>query len=115
MRLPGTKIGRGGEDPSPPAPDKLAPRRIAAARACRAWRELDPADLVTREHGYFVDPENDVAYRRYAGDALSPSAEVVADMTALAFFVQDGDVMILEQCPSSWTEITYQRARAGAR
>ncbi len=96
-------------------PDQLAPRRIAAARSCRAWRELDPAELVTRESGYFVDPESDVAYRKYAGDALSPSAEVVADMSPLAFFVQDGDVVILEQCPETWTELTYQRARTGAR
>jgi hypothetical protein len=105
----------GRSEPETPAPGKLAQQRIAAARACRKWQEIDAGRLVRRERGYFVDAESDAAYRRYAGDAFSPSGTIVADQTALAFYVAEGDVCVLERQPRKWSEIVYQRERAGAR
>ncbi len=88
--------------------------RIAAARACRAWQEIDADRLVRRERGYLVDAETDEAFRRYPGDAFSYSGEIVADQEPLTFFVLD-DVHVLTKEPDTWSKIVYQRERAGAR
>lgn len=88
--------------------------RIGAARCCHAWTELDADDLVPRERDYLVSAESDVAYRRYMGDAFSPAGAVVSDQTPLAFYVTDGDVVVLERLPQKWSEIVYERERARA-
>lgn len=89
--------------------------RIAAARACHHWTEIDADKLERRESGYLVDSESDAAYRRYKGDAFSRSATIVADQSPLAFFVAGDDVVVLERAPRRWSEILYERERAGAR
>ncbi len=114
MKLLGsTKLGRIGDDPSPAADDP-GRRRVAAARACRAWEEINVDRLVRRERGYLVDAESDAAYRSYGGDAFSPSGAIVADMTPLFFFVAGDDVHVLAKEPRTWSEITYERERRGA-
>jgi hypothetical protein len=97
--------------------DALAGQRIEAARRCRCWTELDPADLFERERGYLVSARTDDCYLRYRGDAFSPSGMVIADQTALVFIVVDGDVLALERQPQSWSELLHQheRARASSR
>jgi hypothetical protein len=107
------KIGRrDGPNAQPAAADELAERRIAAARACRGWQELDADDLVQRDRGFLVHADSDEAFRVYRGDAFSPSGAVVADMTPLAFYVDADGVHVLERCPDTWSELTYQRERA---
>ncbi len=98
MRL-ATKLGRHASDPLAVPPDKLALRRVAAARACRNWTEIEAARLVPQPRGRFTDSETDEVFARYPGDAFSPSAEIVADMTPLYFFVASGDVHVLERQP----------------
>jgi hypothetical protein len=112
-----TTIGRRrGERTTRPeaAPDALAATRIEAARACRAWTELDPADLFEREHAYVVHGETDEAFLPYRGDAFSPSGLVVSDQTPVAFVVVDGDLLVLERQPQSWSDLLYQRERVRA-
>jgi hypothetical protein len=108
-----TKIGR--EDAHPLAADDQALRRarVAAARACRAWQEIDGEKLIRRDH-YLVDPDTDEAYEHYRGDALSPGAVAVADMTPLVFFVEGNRLVFLERQSESWSEILYQRERRAA-
>ncbi len=60
-----------------------------------AWTEIDADRLVRRER-FLVDTETDEVFRRYPGDAFSPSAEIVADQ-ALTFYVSGGDVFVLER------------------
>ncbi len=105
----------GDPEPQPPTPTQLAQLRIAAARACRAWEEIDVDRLVRRERGYLVDAESDEVFRAYPGDAFSPGAMVVADQEPLTFYVASGDVFVLEKQPEMWSEILYRRERAGAR
>ena len=91
-------------------PDAAGRRRIAAARACKAWTEIDADWLVQRGRDYLVDPETDAVYRPYPGDAFSPSAAVLSDMVELFYVVRDGDVRILQRQPETWSEITARRA-----
>lgn len=104
------KLGTIGRDAHPSA-DAGAHRRVAGARRCRAWTELDPTDLVQRERGYLVHADTDEAFLLYRGDAFSPSGEVVADLTPLRFLVDGDDVVMLELQPDSWSAMTYQAAR----
>jgi hypothetical protein len=108
------KFGR-SEQSTPTTAESLAARRIEAARHCRAWTELNPDVLVQRERRYYVNAETDETFEVYRGDAFSPAGDGVADMTPLAFIVRDGDVIVLERLPHTWSEIVYQRARAGTR
>jgi hypothetical protein len=106
---------RGTEGTSRPAPaDALAATRIEAARRCGAWTELDPNELVERERGYVVHAESDECYLAYRGDAFSRAGAVVSDRTPLAFYVLDGDVVVLER-QGVWSDLLYQRERARAR
>lgn len=84
------KLGRRDPEPTPKPQDARRERRVAAARACRAWTEFDRAEL--GERGYLVHVETDAAYLPYRGDAF-----------------------IIERQPRSWSQLVYQRARAGAR
>lgn len=108
-------FGRIRATAEPIAVDDGAHRRVSAARACRAWTEIDVDRLVRRERGWLVDAESDAAYRAYGGDAFSPSGMIVADMTPLFFFVADDDVHVLAKEPRTWTEITYSATRGSAR
>jgi hypothetical protein len=111
-----TTIGRRGEGTSRSAPsDALAATRVEQARRCRSWSEIANGVLVQRERGILVNVETDEAFQVYRGDAFSRAGEVVSDMTPLRFVVRDGDVLMLERLPQTWSEIVYQRARAGAR
>lgn len=111
MRFLGT-IGREPEPARTPRPqDARRARRIAGARACRAWTEYDLAELVPRERGYYVHVETDAAFQVYLGDAFSPAGDVIADMQPLAYVISDGDVLVLERQPRTWSEIVYQRER----
>jgi hypothetical protein len=106
------RLRRQALEPEQTPPDEIHERRIAAARACRAWQELDPADLVERDRGYLVHADTDEAFQVYRGAAFSPSGEIVSDMTPLRFYVdEDGTVVVLELQPDSWSELTYQAAR----
>lgn len=111
------KFGRiGREDAHPLIAEEAVRRRVEQARRCRAWIELDPAELVRRDGGYLVHADTDEAFQVYRGDAFSPAGEVVADMTPLRFYVDGDHVIVLEKQPNSWSELTYQRERAaGAR
>ncbi len=104
-----TKIGRDGD--SPQQPDAPGRRRVSAARACRAWEEINVDRLVRRERGYLVDAGTDEVFRAYPGDAFSPSGQIVSDMTPLVFFIADGDVHVLMRDPRKWSEIVYERER----
>jgi hypothetical protein len=90
--------------------------QLAAARACRAWTELDREQLVERGR-YFVHAQTDAAVRVYRGDAFAPSGAVLSDQTPLYFYAgADGEPVMLEKQPQPWTEIVYrmQRARTAA-
>jgi hypothetical protein len=100
--------------PEPIQPDDLPARRVAAARRCGAWTELDPVVLVPRDR-YLVHASTDEVFQRYRGDAFSPAGALISDMTPLAFIVHDGDVVMLERQSQRWSELVCQRARAGTR
>jgi hypothetical protein len=107
---------RGTRESRPPTPqDELRERRLARARACRAWTELDRSELIERERGYLVRAETDEAFLLYRGDAFSGSGVVVASMTPLYFTVDDDGVHVLEKQLGTWSEHVHARARAGAR
>jgi hypothetical protein len=107
------RLRRQALEPEQTPPDEIHERRIAAARACRAWQEIDGEKLIRRDH-YLVDPDTDEAYEPYRGDALSPGAVAVADMTPLVFFVEGNRLVFLERQSESWSEILYQRERRAA-
>jgi len=51
----------------------------------------------------------------YRGDALSAGGAILADMTPLAFYVDDNRLHFHERQPEPWSQLVYRRARAGAR
>lgn len=95
-----------------PSPDQRRELLVAAARACRAWTEIDRSELVERERGYVVRAATDECFRRYRGDAFSPSGTIVADQTRLSFYVDEsGGLHMLEPESRPWSEIVYERER----
>jgi hypothetical protein len=86
--------------------------RIMAARRCRNWTELDPADLVPRERGFLVSASTDDAFVPYRGAALSRSGQLISDAVPLAFYVAGDEVHFLERQSRKWSEIVYERERA---
>jgi hypothetical protein len=89
-------------------------RRVAGARRCHLWQELDPTDLVRRERGYLVSASTDDAFLVHKGAAFARDGSLISDYAPLYFYLDDGDVHVLEH-QGKWSEIVYQRERAGAR
>jgi hypothetical protein len=101
-----------GRDDTPPAPsaDEIMQRRIASARVCGAWTELDPDDLVQRGE-VVVSLSTDQAYKASRGDNFGRDGRVVSDRSPLFYVVDGGAVRVLERLPRSWSELLYERER----
>jgi hypothetical protein len=104
----------GRSEPDPPPDDEIRALRVAGARRCRNWTELDRDDLVERECGYLVSASTDDAFRLYTGDAFSRSGQIVSHLTPLYFHLTaDGsDVVVLERQPRKWSDIVFEHERA---
>jgi len=102
-------LGRGTGEAATVA--EIARTRVAAARGCAAWTELDEADLVERGR-FTVSLATDTAFTQYRGAAFGRDGTVVSDRTPLWFTVTGGgDVRVFERVPRSWSAIVYQRER----
>ena len=95
---------------------KLQDARVAAARRNTSWTEIE-ADLVPRDNGrVLVSASTDAAYTPARGALFeTASAKLVADWTPYSFCVIDGELVVLERMPQTWSQIIERRARGEAR
>ncbi len=116
------KIGRrGGPTSEPAAATDTQPRsngrttpRAEAARACNAWTELDPVDLVKRGR-FIISATTDDVYTPYAGIVWHRDSDRIeyGYDAALYFTVDRGEVRLFERFGRTWSEMIA--AQAGAR
>jgi hypothetical protein len=122
------KFGRrGGHTSGPAAATETAtqPRsngrttpRAEAARACKAWTELDEADLVPRGGGRFlVHADSDEVFSPFGAGLIwhrdSDRIEYGHDLPLHFTVSEDGSVRLFEKYRRSWSEIIA--SQAGAR
>ena len=96
--------------------DEVGVARIAAARRCSVWRELDGP--LVRRGPWWVDAATDRLFTPYRGQVFAPGSASIAfaDTTALVFTV-DGDRLTLYEpvrSPATWSEHVTRRARRQA-
>jgi hypothetical protein len=107
-------IGR-GEPRSDPALDELRAARLAAARKCQAWTEVEEVDLVKRAV-WLVSATTDELFSRYTGATFGRTGRIeFAAEQPLVFYVnRNADVVVLEKCqsPSTWSEVVEKQAKA---
>jgi len=98
-------------------------RRVARIRELRVgiarragWEEL-PARRLERRARWLVDVETDALFLPYAGTVWQMgSARLVAEQKDLTFYVDDdGDVVVLERQPRTWSALEARRAKRSAR
>jgi hypothetical protein len=97
--------------------DEVGAARIAAARGCSAWTELD-GPLIARGP-WWVDAQSDRLYTPFRGAVWEPGSAslVFAGTVPLAFTVHGGELTLFERVvsPASWSEVVAKRARRQAR
>jgi hypothetical protein len=106
----------GPTEPELPTEDEIRRNRIASARKCAAWTELDPADLVPRNGPFLVSSASDSVFTMYRGAVWNPLGGIAhSEANPLFFTIDDGDVHLYERQPWTWSERVYQRERSAAR
>jgi hypothetical protein len=109
-------IGEGPKSFDDQREDQIREFRLASARHCKNWTEIDSDELVERDRGRLVHAGTDEVFERYGGDAFSRSGQIIADWSPLHFYVTpDRDVVVLERLPRTWSQMVYERERAAAR
>jgi hypothetical protein len=99
--------------------DEVRVARIAAARRCEAWREID-GPLIRRGPrflNWWVHAESDRIFRPYAAAAFATaSASIVADRAELVFTVEGDTLTLFERVasPTTWSEHVARQARRRA-
>jgi hypothetical protein len=114
--LSGTSDLRFGTDADRAAhAEAVNAERIRRARAHSIWTELDGSALVGRGP-YLVHADTDELLSVYRGVVFqSHSAELVASMTPLWFYVTEaGYLVFLERKPGTWSAIVEKRSRPTA-
>ena len=113
LMRPIVMLAQNTEDPSDHARRAARIRELRVSYARRAgWVEIPAERLVPRSR-WLVDEENDTLYTLFAGATFaSGSATLVADrQTDLAFYVVDGEPVVLERQAGSWSAISKRLAR----
>ena len=92
--------------------EAVRPARLEAARRMPKWTEIE-SDLVPRNRGrWLVSASSDHIYQPVSGVVFaSYSVTVIADRTALWFYVDDeGELHFFERLPFTWTQHLEKRA-----
>ena len=86
-------------------------RRVEVARRNTHWTEVEESALVTRGR-VLVHADSDAVYTPYRGVVFATgSTTVIADYTALHFYVRDnGELTFLELEPGTWSEHVAKQA-----
>jgi hypothetical protein len=95
-----------------PAEDEIRDRRVEVARRNSKWTEIEePSALVRRGRLYIVHADTDEVFKPYRGVVFATgSATVIADQTALYFYVRDEELTFLELEPGTWSDRVAKRA-----
>jgi hypothetical protein len=105
----------GPTEPELPSEDEIRQQRIASARKCHHWEELDPADLIPRGPRFLVSASTDAVFVPYAGAVWNALGGIdFAEQNPLNFTIDGGDVQLYERQPWTWSERVYQRERGAA-
>ena len=100
-----------------PTEDEVRDRRVEVARRNSKWTEIEEPSALVRRGRLLVHADSDEVFKPYTGVVFaSGETTVIADYTALHFYVRDnGELTFLEREPGTWSDRVARRAQLEAR